>query len=175
MQISTVPTRSGDIDVVLRYYEEAILDDSDSTANVNAEPVAEIVLLRDVYFFEWYARDGRAVNDDSQGYTETWDVRGRLPIQMELRVKFDESSDEIIHHFWIPPKLNPESVVRSQRRAAPQGRQGSSSRSSSGRDSGRGRDGGDARSRSSGSRTRSAPPSSGGSRSGPPRPGTSGR
>ena len=175
VQISTVPTRSGDIDVVLRYYEEAILDDSDSTANVNAEPVAEIVLLRDVYFFEWYARDGRAVNDDSQGYTETWDVRGRLPIQMELRVKFDESSDEIIHHFWIPPKLNPESVVRSQRRAAPQGRQGASSRSSSGRDSGRGSNGGDARSRSGGSGARSEPPSSGGSRPSPPRPGTPGR
>ena len=119
VQISTVPTRSGDLDVVLRYYEEAILDDSDSTANVNAEPVAEIILLRDVFWFEWWARDGRAVNDEDQGYTETWDVQGRLPIQMELRVKFDENSDEIVHHFWLPPKVNPETVMRSQRRAAP--------------------------------------------------------
>ena len=77
VQLSTVPTRSGDLDVVLRYYEEAILDDSDSTANVNAEPVAEITLLKDVFFFEWWARDGRALGDDAQGYTETWDVRGR--------------------------------------------------------------------------------------------------
>ena len=111
VQLSTIPTRSGDLDVVLRYYEEAILDDSDSTADVNAEPVAEITLLKDVFFFEWWARDGRALGDDAQGYTETWDVRGRLPIQMELRVKFDENSDEIVHHFWLPPKLNPESVV----------------------------------------------------------------
>ena len=73
VQMSTVPTRSGDLDVVLRYYEEAILDDSDSTANVNAEPVAEIVLLKDVFFFEWWARDGRALGDEAEGYTETWD------------------------------------------------------------------------------------------------------
>ena len=170
VQISTVPTRSGDLDVVLRYYEEAILDDSDSTANVNAEPVAEIVLLRDVFWFEWWARDGRAVNEESQGYTETWDVRGRLPVQMELRVKFDENSDEIIHHFWLPPKLNPESVVRSQRRAAPQGRQGGggSNRESSSRETGRGRGGDDARSRGGSPRTGTTP---GGSRPSPPRPG----
>ena len=31
VQLSTIPTRSGDLDVVLRYYEEAILDDSDSS------------------------------------------------------------------------------------------------------------------------------------------------
>ncbi len=186
VQISTVPTRSGDLDVVLRYYEEAILDDSDSTANVNAEPVAEIILLRDVFWFEWWARDGRAVNDEDQGYTETWDVQGRLPIQMELRVKFDENSDEIVHHFWLPPKLNPETVMRSQRRAAPQQSQGAGGRGSSGRDSGRGssgrdggrgRDGGgDRRGGGGSSRTRSTPPASGGgSRPGPPGPGAPGR
>jgi len=183
VQLSTIPTRSGDLDVVLRYYEEAILDDSDSTADVNAEPVAEITLLKDVFFFEWWARDGRALGDDAQGYTETWDVRGRLPIQMELRVKFDENSDEIVHHFWLPPKLNPESVVRSQRRAAPQGRAGSSGRSSTGRDSGRGRESdarresrGNSRGSDRGTPTRSAPPSRGsGSRPAPPNPGGAGR
>ena len=183
VQLSTIPTRSGDLDVVLRYYEEAILDDSDSTADVNAEPVAEITLLKDVFFFEWWARDGRALGDDAQGYTETWDVRGRLPIQMELRVKFDENSDEIVHHFWLPPKLNPESVVRSQRRAAPQGRAGSSGRSSTGRDAGRGRESdarresrGNSRGSDRGTPTRSAPPSRGsGSRPAPPNPGGAGR
>ena len=183
VQLSTVPTRSGDLDVVLRYYEDAILDDSDSTANVNAEPVAEITLLKDVFFFEWWARDGRALGDEAQGYTETWDVRGRLPIQMELRVKFDENSDEIVHHFWLPPKLNPESVVRSQRRAAPQGRAGGSGRSSAGRDAGRGRESdarrdsrGSSRGSDRGAPSRSAPPSRGsGSRPAPPNPGGAGR
>ena len=183
VQLSTVPTRSGDLDVVLRYYEDAILDDSDSTANVNAEPVAEITLLKDVFFFEWWARDGRALGDDAQGYTETWDVRGRLPIQMELRVKFDENSDEIVHHFWLPPKLNPESVVRSQRRAAPQGRAGGSGRSLAGRDAGRGRESdarrdsrGSSRGSDRGAPSRSAPPSRGsGSRPAPPNPGGAGR
>ena len=159
VQISTVPTRSGDLDIVLRYYEEAILDDSDSTANVNAEPVAEIVLLRDVFWFEWWARDGRSLD-----YTEIWDVRGRLPVQLELRVKFDENSEEIVHHFWIPPKLNPETVMRSQRRAAPTARQ------SGGGDSRRDR-GGDGRNGSPSERPpgpRPAPPSTGGNRPPPP-------
>ena len=109
--------RGGDLDIVLRYYEDPIHDDSDTTANVNAEPVAEITLLRDIYWFEWWARDGRTLD-----YTETWDVRGRLPVQMELRLKFDQNSEEIVHHFWLPPKVNPETIVRSQRRAAPQPR-----------------------------------------------------
>jgi len=174
VQLSTVPTRSGDLDVVLRYYEEAILDDSDSTANVNAEPVAEITLLKDVFFFEWWARDGRALGDDAQGYTETWDVRGRLPIQMELRVKFDENSDEIVHHFWLPPKLNPETVVRSQRRGAPQGRSGNSGGGSTGRDTRSSVDRGDRRDGRTierGSPPRSTPPSrGGGSRPAPPTP-----
>jgi len=159
VQISTVPTRSGDLDIVLRYYEEAILDDSDSTANVNAEPVAEIVLLRDVFWFEWWARDGRSLD-----YTETWDVRGRLPVQLELRVKFDENSEEIVHHFWIPPKLNPETVMRSQRRAAPTARQ------SGGGDSRRDR-GGDGRNGNPSERPpgpRPAPSSPGGNRPPPP-------
>ena len=159
VQISTVPTRSGDLDIVLRYYEEAILDDSDSTANVNAEPVAEIVLLRDVFWFEWWARDGRSLD-----YTEIWDVRGRLPVQLELRVKFDENSEEIVHHFWIPPKLNPETVMRSQRRAAPTARQ------PGGGDSRRDR-GGDGRNGSPSERPpgpRPAPSSPGGNRPPPP-------
>jgi len=117
IQLSTVRRRGGDLDIVLRYYEEPILDDSDSVGNESAEPVAEITLLRDIFWFEWWARDGRTLD-----YTETWDVRGRLPIQMELRVKFDQNSEEIVHHFWIPPKLNPETVMRSQQRAAPQTR-----------------------------------------------------
>ena len=159
VQISTVPTRSGDLDIVLRYYEEAILDDSDSTANVNAEPVAEIVLLRDVFWFEWWARDGRSLD-----YTEIWDVRGRLPVQLELRVKFDENSEEIVHHFWIPPKLNPETVMRSQRRAAPTARQ--SGGGGSRRDSG-----GDGRNGNPSERPpgpRPAPSSPGGNRPPPP-------
>ena len=116
-QLPTVRRRGGDLDIVLRYYEEPILDDSDSVGNENAEPVAEITLLRDIFWFEWWARDGRTLE-----YSETWDVRGRLPIQMELRLKFDQNSEEIVHHFWIPPKLNPETVMRSQQRAAPQTR-----------------------------------------------------
>jgi hypothetical protein len=110
VQLSTVPRRGGNLDIVLRYYEEPILDDNDSTASVNAEPIAELVLLRDVYRFEWYAIDGRTMEP-----SDTWDVRGRLPLQMKLDVIFDANSERVIHHFWIPPKVNPETVIRSQR------------------------------------------------------------
>ncbi len=117
IQLSAVLRRDGDLDIVLRYYEDAILDDSDSTANVNAEPVAEIVLLRDVWRFEWWALDGRTME-----WTEEWDVRGRQPLQLELNVIFDRNGEEIIHYFWIPPKVNPETVMRSQLRAGPAAR-----------------------------------------------------
>jgi hypothetical protein len=118
VQLSTVLRRDGSLDIVLRYYEEAILDDSDSTANVNAEPVAEITLLRNVFRFEWYAVDNTMEESD------TWDVRGRLPLQMKLDVVFHANSDRIVHHFWLPPKANPETIVRAQRRNAPTQGQG---------------------------------------------------
>lgn len=159
VQISTVPSRTGDLDIVLRYYEEAILDDSDSTANLQAEPVAQITLLQDVYWFEWYARDGRSLD-----YTEIWDVRGRLPVQLELRVKFDENSEEIVHHFWIPPKLNPETVMRSQRRAAPAQRQSSGGETR--REGDRNTRNGSSTERPAASRP--APPGGGGNRPPPP-------
>lgn len=108
IQLSAVLRRDGDLDIVLRYYEEAILDDSDSTAEVNAEPLAEITLLRDVWRFEWWALDGRTME-----WTEEWDVRGRMPLQLELNVVFSRTGEEVIHYFWIPPKVNPETIARS--------------------------------------------------------------
>ena len=109
VQLSAVLRRDGDLDIVLRYFEEPILDDSDSTADVNAEPVAEITLLRDIWRFEWKVLDGRTMEWDYE-----WDIRGRMPLQLELNVVFHRNGDEVKHFFWIPPKANPETLMRSQ-------------------------------------------------------------
>ena len=111
VQLSTVLRRDGDLDVVLRYYEEAILDDADSTADVRADPVAEITLLRDVWRFEWRVLDGRTMEWDYE-----WDIRGRSPLQLELNVVFRRNGEEIVHYFWIPTKTSPETLMQQNRR-----------------------------------------------------------
>lgn len=113
VQLSTVLRRDGDLDVVLRYYEEPILDDNDSTDEFQADPVAEIVLLRDVWRFEWQVLDGRTMEWDYE-----WDIRGRMPLQLELNVVFHRNGDEVVHYFWIPPKTNPETVMQGNLRPA---------------------------------------------------------
>lgn len=113
VQLSTVLRRDGDLDVVLRYYEEPILDDNDATDEFQADPVAEIILLRDVWRFEWRVLDGRTMEWDYE-----WDIRGRMPIQLELNVVFHRNGDEVVHYFWIPPKMNPEHVMKGNLRPA---------------------------------------------------------
>ena len=107
VRLSTVPRRTGGLDIVLRYYDVPIIAGSDPDVNENAEPVAEIVLLRDVYRFEWFAIDRDMEESD------TWDVAGRLPRQLRLNVVFSANGEAIEHYFWIPPKMNPESVMNS--------------------------------------------------------------
>lgn len=111
VQLATVETGGDRVNVVLRYYEEAILDDSDSTADVRAEPVAELVLLRNLYTFEWEVLDGRTMEQ----YFD-WDIRGRMPTQLKLEARFSPEDDLIVHHFWIPPKMSPELVIRNLQR-----------------------------------------------------------
>ena len=109
VQLATVETRNNRLDIVLRYYEEAILDDGDSTGDARAEPVAEIVLLRDVYRFEWEVLDGRNIEE----WQYDWEVSGKLPLQLRLTVHFTPDEDVIEHYFWITPKANPEQIMRS--------------------------------------------------------------
>jgi hypothetical protein len=120
VQLSTVETRNGRLNIVLRYYEEPILDDEDSAANLRAEPVAEIVLLRDLYRFEWEVLDARQLDE----WIYDWDVRGRLPLQLKLTVQFTPDEDVLEHYFWITPKASPELVMRSITSGQAGGRQG---------------------------------------------------
>lgn len=110
VQISTVKRRSNYLDIVLRYYENEILEGSQSSFGQSAldnEPFAEIVLLTDVAYFEWRVLDGRSME-----WLYDWEIEGRLPLQLELTMAVGAKGEEIRQVFWIPPKQNPEVVMR---------------------------------------------------------------
>lgn len=112
VQISTVQKRSGYLDVVLRYYENEILEGSEVTSDSKAaalskEPFAEIVLLEDVAYFEWNLLDGRTME-----WQYEWDLQGRLPMQIELKMAIGAAGQEMRHVFWLPPKQDPAVIMR---------------------------------------------------------------
>jgi prepilin-type N-terminal cleavage/methylation domain-containing protein len=114
VQLSTVKRRSGFLDIVLRYYDEEILEGSETVAGTsmaNPQPYAEIVLLTDVAYFEWRALDERMMR-----WEYDWQTPGRLPRQLELVMSIGAQGEEMRHIFWIPPKQNPEAVMRQYRR-----------------------------------------------------------
>ena len=110
VQLSTVKKRSGYLDIVLRYYEDEILEDSASNvASKPAEnkPFAEITLLTDVAYFEWRVLDGRSME-----WQYDWEIQGRLPLQVELTMAVGAKGEESRQIFWIPPKQNIEVAIR---------------------------------------------------------------
>lgn len=117
IQLSTVQRRSGYLDIVLRYYENEILDNSESSTGSMAlaqTPYAEIVLMEDVAYFEWQVFDGRTLEWD-----DSWDISGRLPLQVELLMSVGANGREIRQVFWIPPVQNPEILMRQLAQSAP--------------------------------------------------------
>jgi uncharacterized membrane protein YgcG len=111
VQLSTVRRSTGFLGVVLRYYENEILPDSTQTANFQTTadnaPFAEISLLEDVAYFDLRVLDGRTME-----WSESWDLQGRLPLQIELIMAIGVQGEEIRQIFWIPPKQNPELLMR---------------------------------------------------------------
>lgn len=110
IQIAGVKRRDGYLNVVMRYYEHEILDENATNQlGVNAEePFAEIILLEDLRFFEWRALDGRSLE-----WQLDWDVQGRAPLQLELVMAQGAYGDELKQIFWLVPKVNPETVMRT--------------------------------------------------------------
>jgi prepilin-type N-terminal cleavage/methylation domain-containing protein len=109
VQLSTVKRRSGYLDIVLRYYDDEILEDSASSFKSSAANVpTEIVLLTDVAFFEWRVLDGRSME-----WQYDWDLQGRLPLQIELTMAIGAKGEEIRRVFWLPPKVSPEVRMRN--------------------------------------------------------------
>jgi uncharacterized membrane protein YgcG len=110
VQLSTVKKRSGYLDIVLRYYENEILEDTanaGSSSAVDNKPFAEITLLTDIAYFEWRLLDGRSME-----WQYDWEVQGRLPLQIELTMAVGAKGEESRQIFWIPPKQNIEVAIR---------------------------------------------------------------
>lgn len=109
VQLSTVKRRSGYLDIVLKYYENEVLQDSASNfkSAVEEKPFAEIILLTDVAYFEWRVLDGRSME-----WAYDWEIQGRLPLQLELTLAIGAKGEEIRQIFWVPPKQNPEVLMR---------------------------------------------------------------
>jgi hypothetical protein len=119
VRLSTVKRRSGYLDIVMAYHENEVLEGSESTFGGTAadtEPFAEIVLLSDVAYFEWRALDGLSLE-----WRYDWDVQGRLPLQLELVMAIGAKGEEIRRVFWLPPKQNPELVMRQLRQGGSPG------------------------------------------------------
>jgi prepilin-type N-terminal cleavage/methylation domain-containing protein len=120
IKLSTVPRRDGYLDIVLRYYEEEILEDSDNqNTNEDLEPFAEVVLLEDVRTFEWRVLDGRTME-----WNYDWDLVGRLPLQMELTIALGAEGEFMRQIFWITPKQDPEVMMRQLQQQAQTGQGG---------------------------------------------------
>jgi prepilin-type N-terminal cleavage/methylation domain-containing protein len=114
VQLSTVKRRSGYLDIVLRYFENEILEDSASSFKPQAdeEPFAEIILLTDVAYFEWRVLDGRSME-----WQYDWEIQGRLPLQLELTMAIGAKGEEIRQIFWVPPKQSPEVAMRQMQQS----------------------------------------------------------
>lgn len=125
VQISTVRRRDGLLDIVMRYYENEVLEETEDVgANASVldnEPFAEVILLEDVQAFEWQVLDGRTME-----WQYDWDLVGRLPLQMELVYAMDPEDIEtpVRQIFWITPKQNPEVMMRQLQQQGQQNQQG---------------------------------------------------
>ena len=110
---------------MLRYYENEILEDSEQStmSALKEEPFAEVVLLEDVAYFEWEALDGRLIlNGEGLDdlWEDSWESQGRLPLLIRLTMATGAKGEEIRQVFWIPPRLNPEVVMRQMTQGADQ-------------------------------------------------------
>lgn len=101
--------------MVLEYYQEPLLDDGNQTVDGRQEPAGSIILFRDLWRFEMRVLDSRTLELISD-----WDIRGRLPLQVELNAVFDPEGDEVVHHFWIPTKTSPATLVQGLEQGANQ-------------------------------------------------------
>jgi len=107
VELSTVEQRDGFIDVVLRFYDEEILDSSAPSGKKDIQPVAEITLVEDLWMCDCEVVDAKTMEA-----LKEWDSKGKLPLQVKFYCRFEPSADIVQQTFWIVPKQNPEVVFR---------------------------------------------------------------
>jgi len=112
VELRTTPAASGGVNVVLNYYDVPVLNNNEEFADGRPEPVGSIILYRDLWRFELRVIDRNAPLEEPEWLSE-WAVRSRVPVMIELNAVFDSEGDEVVHYFWLPPKVNPETLVRN--------------------------------------------------------------
>ncbi len=107
VELTTVVQRDGFVDVILKFYEDEILQESNARGDNDLEPFAEITLLENLWMCDCEVVDGNSMEQ----FTE-WDNNNKLPLQVKFYCRFEPTSDIIQQTFWVVPKQNPEVFFR---------------------------------------------------------------
>ena len=118
IELATIEQRDGFVDVVLRFYDDEILQDSNSTGNDDIEPVAEIILIQNLWMCDCEVVDGSTMEQLTE-----WDNSGKLPLLVKFYCRFEPTSDIVQQTFWVVPKQNPEVLFRQIMQQNPSGPQ----------------------------------------------------
>lgn len=119
IRLITVPTITKGVDIVLEYYDEAILDSDEGPAERGIEPIASVVLLNDVRLFEWNVLNGRNYHTtERDAWPYEWDDSRNRPTYVQLKVIFGNDEPPVTRLFWIPRKMNPQSIMDTLRNRA---------------------------------------------------------
>ncbi len=105
VEFVTVLRRDKFLDIVMRYYDEPLLDPTGKRKE-GLKPSRELTLYEKVLTFEWEALDGRVLE-----WQYDWTVPTRQPFQLKLKMKFTPQDVLQEQVFFIPPKENPETFV----------------------------------------------------------------
>lgn len=117
-RLATVATVTGGMDVVLEYYDQAILDSDEGPAERGIEPFASIVLLSDVREFIWRVVANQNYSPDHEEWEYVWNDTRNRPTFIELEVIFSNDDPAIKRLFWIPNKANPQTTMNALRNVA---------------------------------------------------------
>lgn len=107
IELVTVEQRDGFVDVILKFYDEELLSNSEAGGSGDVDPFAEITLLEDLWMCDCEVVDGNSMEQ----FTE-WDNDNKLPLQVKFYCRFEPTSDIIQQTFWVVPKQNPEVFFR---------------------------------------------------------------
>ena len=107
IELVSVEQRDGFVDVILKFYDEELLSNSETGGSGDIDPFAEITLLEDLWMCDCEVVDGNSMEQ----FTE-WDNDNKLPLQVKFYCRFEPTSDIIQQTFWVVPKQNPEVFFR---------------------------------------------------------------
>lgn len=113
IKIITQPNSNRTIDILLEYYEHPLLENpqnnSEVAINENQKPLQTLILLDDIWRFEWRAWNASEVDQNNNPIWNTeWVDTSSTPRYIELNAVFDPRDKPLIHNFWNPRKINPE-------------------------------------------------------------------